>query len=158
MSTEKNLVRSLTVDIAAPAELVWSVLIVQMEQVGFPFSKAQLYQLPAIAGLSGAMMRLSHSFLLGIAGGRLVMAASTLLLAVPALRQDGRRISVEFTIMPMHGADGRMDGMAAGNSAIIWSICLAAAALRPNSSRAMALHLSPRYRSRCITGIVEPRS
>lgn len=65
--------------------MVWSVLIVQMEQVGFPFSKAQLYQLPAIAGLSGAMMRLSHSFLLGIAGGRLVMAASTVLLAVPAL-------------------------------------------------------------------------
>lgn len=35
------------------------------------------------------------------------------LLAVPALRQDGRRISVEFTIMPMRGPDGRMDGMAA---------------------------------------------
>ena len=27
MSAEKNLVRSLTVDIAAPAELVWAILI-----------------------------------------------------------------------------------------------------------------------------------
>ena len=34
-------------------------------------------------------------------------------LAVPALRRDGRRISVEFTIMPLLGADGRIEGMAA---------------------------------------------
>ncbi|MCW8087849.1 PAS domain S-box protein [Sabulicella glaciei] len=35
------------------------------------------------------------------------------LLAVPALRGDGSRISVEFTIVPLHGPDGRMEGMAA---------------------------------------------
>lgn len=35
------------------------------------------------------------------------------LLSVPALRKDGTRISVEFTIVPFHGADGTMTGIAA---------------------------------------------
>ena len=35
------------------------------------------------------------------------------LLAVPALTKDGRRISVEFTIVPLKDEDGRMLGMAA---------------------------------------------
>lgn len=34
-------------------------------------------------------------------------------LAVPALHRDGRRISVEFTIVPIHDAAGAMTGMAA---------------------------------------------
>ena len=35
------------------------------------------------------------------------------LLAVPALRKDGTRISVEFTIIPFHDGAGRMVGIAA---------------------------------------------
>lgn len=35
------------------------------------------------------------------------------LLSVPALRKDGTRISVEFTIVPFKGADGRMEGICA---------------------------------------------
>jgi PAS domain S-box-containing protein len=35
------------------------------------------------------------------------------LLAVPAQRKDGTRISVEFTIVPLHDASGGMLGMAA---------------------------------------------
>jgi PAS domain S-box-containing protein len=35
------------------------------------------------------------------------------LLAVPALRRDGSRISVEFTIVPFHNASGKMRGIAA---------------------------------------------
>lgn len=34
-------------------------------------------------------------------------------LAVPAIRKDGSRISVEFTILPITGRDGRMVGIAA---------------------------------------------
>ena len=34
-------------------------------------------------------------------------------LAVPALRKDGSRISVEFTILPFHDEAGRMVGIAA---------------------------------------------
>jgi len=35
------------------------------------------------------------------------------LLSVPAMRKDGTRISVEFTIVPFRGADGAMEGIAA---------------------------------------------
>ena len=34
-------------------------------------------------------------------------------LAVPALRKDGRRISIEFTILPLHDEAGAMVGIAA---------------------------------------------
>ncbi|HEX5957383.1 MAG TPA: PAS domain-containing protein [Hyphomicrobiaceae bacterium] len=34
-------------------------------------------------------------------------------LAVPALTKDGRQISVEFTILLLHGPDCKIDGMAA---------------------------------------------
>ena len=35
------------------------------------------------------------------------------LLSVPALRKDGTRISVEFTIVPFRNASGQMEGIAA---------------------------------------------
>jgi len=35
------------------------------------------------------------------------------LLAVPAVRKDGGRISVEFTLTPIHDDSGRLDGIAA---------------------------------------------
>jgi PAS domain S-box-containing protein len=35
------------------------------------------------------------------------------LLAVPGVRKDGTRISLEFTIVALNGADGRIDGVAA---------------------------------------------
>jgi PAS domain S-box-containing protein len=34
-------------------------------------------------------------------------------LAVPALRKDGKRVSIEFTILPFHDKDGRIAGIAA---------------------------------------------
>jgi hypothetical protein len=34
-------------------------------------------------------------------------------LAVPGLRKDGKRISLEFTIVPLHGLDGALNGMGA---------------------------------------------
>jgi hypothetical protein len=35
------------------------------------------------------------------------------ILAVPALRKDGRRISIEFTILPFRNKEARMIGIAA---------------------------------------------
>lgn len=39
--------------------------------------------------------------------------AAGAVLAVPALRKDGTRVSVEFTIVPFHDDEGRMQGIAA---------------------------------------------
>jgi PAS domain S-box-containing protein len=35
------------------------------------------------------------------------------LLSVPGVRRDGQRVSLEFTIVPLHDADGHMTGMVA---------------------------------------------
>jgi len=35
------------------------------------------------------------------------------ILAVPAMRKDGRRVSIEFTILPFRDDAGRMEGIAA---------------------------------------------
>jgi len=63
----------------------WSIITVQMKNLGFPFSAQQLFTLSAVAGLTGATLRIPNSFLVAIAGGRNVVALSTALLILPAL-------------------------------------------------------------------------
>ena len=71
--------------------MVWSIIIVQMEKLGFRFTgdaaanKAMLYALPAIAGLAGATLRIPNSFLIAIGGGRNIIFINTILLLVPAI-------------------------------------------------------------------------
>ncbi len=65
--------------------LYWSIIIVQMQNLGFPFTKEQLYTLTAIAGLVGATLRIPNSFFIALSGGRNVIAVTTALLILPAL-------------------------------------------------------------------------
>lgn len=65
--------------------LYWSVITVQMLNLGFPFSNAELFTLAAIAGFSGATLRIPASFLIRIAGGRNTIVFTTALLMIPAL-------------------------------------------------------------------------
>ncbi|MFQ5943305.1 MAG: antiporter [Anaerolineales bacterium] len=65
--------------------LYWSVITVQMKNLGFPFDTVQLFTLSAIAGLAGATLRIPNSFLISIAGGRNVIALTTGLLIVPSI-------------------------------------------------------------------------
>jgi hypothetical protein len=62
----------------------WSIIIVQMQNLGFTFSSTQLYTLPAIAGLAGATLRIPNSFMIAISGGRNVISITTALLIIPA--------------------------------------------------------------------------
>jgi NNP family nitrate/nitrite transporter-like MFS transporter len=64
--------------------LYWSIIIVQMQNLGFTFSSTQLYTLPAIAGLAGATLRIPNSFMIAISGGRNVISITTALLIIPA--------------------------------------------------------------------------
>jgi len=64
--------------------LYWSVITVQMLNLGFPFTNAQLFTLSAIAGLTGASFRIPSSFLIRIAGGRNTVVFTTALLMIPA--------------------------------------------------------------------------
>lgn len=65
--------------------LYWSIIIVQMQNLAFPFSKNQLYTLTAVAGLVGATLRIPNSFFIALSGGRNVVAVTTALLLLPAL-------------------------------------------------------------------------
>src|SRR5688572_14332686 len=49
---------------------MWGIITVQMLNLGFPFTQAELFTLTAIAGISGATMRIPASFLIRLAGGR----------------------------------------------------------------------------------------
>lgn len=65
--------------------LYWGIITVQMLNLGFPFSNAELFTLAAIAGLSGATLRIPSSFFIRIAGGRNTIFFTTALLMIPAL-------------------------------------------------------------------------
>jgi NNP family nitrate/nitrite transporter-like MFS transporter len=64
--------------------LMWGIITVQMSNLGFPFSKDELFTLTAIAGLSGATLRIPSSFFIRIAGGRNTIFLTTALLMIPA--------------------------------------------------------------------------
>ncbi|WP_338844898.1 MFS transporter [Massilia sp. W12] len=64
--------------------LMWGIITVQMMNLGFPFSQAELFTLTAIAGLMGATFRIAASFFIRLAGGRNTIFFTSLLLMIPA--------------------------------------------------------------------------
>ena len=65
--------------------LYWSIITVQMLNLGFPFEQAELFTITAIAGFTGATFRIPNSFFIRIAGGRNTIFLTTALLMIPAL-------------------------------------------------------------------------
>jgi len=64
---------------------MWGIITVQMLNLGFSFTQAELFTLTAIAGISGATMRIPASFLIRLAGGRNTIFLTTAMLLAPAL-------------------------------------------------------------------------
>ena len=65
--------------------LYWGIITVQMLNLGFPFEKSELFTLMAIAGLSGATLRIPSTFFIRLAGGRNTIFFTTTLLIIPAV-------------------------------------------------------------------------
>ena len=66
--------------------LMWGIITVQMLNTGYGgFDKSQLFTLAAIAGLSGATLRIPSTFFIRLAGGRNTIFLTTSLLILPAL-------------------------------------------------------------------------
>jgi len=65
--------------------MVWSVVVVNLPNIGFKYSTNQLFWLAAVPGLSGATLRIFYSFMVPIFGGRKWTAISTASLLIPAL-------------------------------------------------------------------------
>ena len=64
--------------------LYWGIITVQMLNLGFSFSQSELFTLMAIAGLTGATLRIPSSFFIRLAGGRYTIFLTTALLMLPA--------------------------------------------------------------------------
>ena len=64
---------------------IWSILVVKMPALGFPYSQNELFWLAALPALSGATLRIFYSFMVPIFGGRRWTAISTASLLIPCV-------------------------------------------------------------------------
>src|SRR5690606_14331634 len=78
--------------------LMWGIITVQMLNLGFPFSKDELFTLTAISGLAGATMRIPASFFVRLAGGRNTIVLTTAMLITPAI---GTGIALQHPEWPL---------------------------------------------------------
>jgi NNP family nitrate/nitrite transporter-like MFS transporter len=78
--------------------LMWGIITVQMSNLGFPFSKDELFTLTAISGLAGATMRIPASFFIRLAGGRNTIFLTTAMLLTPAI---GTGIALQHPEWPL---------------------------------------------------------
>jgi NNP family nitrate/nitrite transporter-like MFS transporter len=94
--------------------MYWSIITVQMLNVGFPFTQPELFTLAAIAGLTGATLRIPNSFFIRIAGGRNTIFFTTALLIIPAL---GTGIALQDQHTPLWVFQGLafLSGLGGGN-------------------------------------------
>ncbi|MDP2833933.1 MAG: antiporter [Pseudomonadota bacterium] len=96
--------------------LMWGIITVQMSNLGFPFSKDELFTLTAISGLAGATLRIPSSFFIRIAGGRNTIFLTTALLMIPAFGtgialQDKETPLIVFQLLAL------LSGIGGGNFA-----------------------------------------
>lgn len=64
---------------------IWSATAVNLNNIGFNFTTAQLFNLAAVPGLTGATLRILYSFLVPIFGGKNWTVFSTLTLLIPCI-------------------------------------------------------------------------
>ena len=95
---------------------MWGIITVQMLNLGFPFSQAELFTLTAIAGLAGATLRIPASFLIRLAGGRNTVFLTTTMLLAPAL---GTGIALQHKDWPLWAFQlmALLSGVGGGNFA-----------------------------------------
>ncbi|RLA43664.1 MAG: antiporter [Gammaproteobacteria bacterium] len=96
--------------------LYWGVITVQMLNLGFPFAKSELFTLMAIAGLTGATLRIPSSFFIRLNGGRNTLFFTTSLLMIPALGA-GIALSDQNTPLWVFQALALLSGFGGGNFA-----------------------------------------
>jgi len=96
--------------------IFWSIITVQMLNTGFPFEKAQLFSLAAIAGLSGATLRIPSTFFIRPCGGRNTIFFTTALLLIPAIGV-GMALQDKSTPLWIFQALALLSGFGGGNFA-----------------------------------------
>jgi len=77
---------------------MWGIITVQMLNLGFPFTPAEMFTLTAISGLMGATMRIPASFFIRLCGGRNTIFLTSALLIIPAF---GTGIALQDKTTPL---------------------------------------------------------
>ncbi|MFU8785474.1 MAG: antiporter, partial [Aliidiomarina sp.] len=96
--------------------MYWSVITVQMLNLGFPYAAAELFTLTAIAGLTGATLRIPASFFVRLCGGRYTIFLTTSLLIIPALG-TGLALQSQETPLWVFQLMALLSGIGGGNFA-----------------------------------------
>ncbi len=96
--------------------MLWSVVVVNLPDIGFRFDTDQLFWLAALPALSGATLRIFYAFMVPLFGGRRWTALSTTALLLPTLGiglavQDPTTSYSTFVILAM------LCGLGGGNFA-----------------------------------------
>lgn len=96
--------------------MYWGIITVQMINLDYGFSQAELFTLMAIAGLSGATLRIPSTFFIRLAGGRNTIFLTTALLLIPSagtavILQDPDAPLWQFQLMAL------LSGIGGGNFA-----------------------------------------
>jgi len=120
---EGKAIANLNLSISIPALLlsfavwmVWSVVVVNLPNIGFKFTTNQLFWLTALPALCGATLRIFYSFMVPIFGGRRWTAISTASLLLPALG-IGYAVQDPTTSYPTFVALALLCGFGGGNFA-----------------------------------------
>ena len=92
--------------------VMWSIVTVNLNNVGFAFTQSQLFWLVAIPSLVGATLRLPYTFAVPRFGGRNWTVVSALLLVIPcaalvwAVSNPGTSFSVMLLVAALAGFGG----------------------------------------------------
>src|SRR5271154_466545 len=82
----RNLIWSIVAEhIAFSVWLIWSIVAAKLPQAGFHYSTDQLFQLVALPGLIGSLMRFPYTFAVTTFGGRNWTVVSAALLFIPTI-------------------------------------------------------------------------
>src|SRR5580698_5922853 len=82
---QRNLIWSIIAEhIGFSIWLIWSIVATKLPQAGFHYTTDQLFQLVALPGLIGALMRFPYTFAVPVFGGRNWTIVSALLLFIPS--------------------------------------------------------------------------
>src|SRR5580698_5915861 len=83
---QRNLIWSIIAEhLAFSIWLVWSIVTTKLPQAGFHYTTDQLFQLVALPGLIGALLRFPYTFAVTTFGGRNWTIFSTIVLFIPTI-------------------------------------------------------------------------
>ncbi len=109
----RNLIWSIVAEhIGFSVWLIWSIVATKLPQAGFHYTTAQLFQLVALPGLVGALMRFPYTFAVTTFGGRnwTVFSATVLFIPTIALAYFVNHSQTPFWLMLAASATAGLGG------------------------------------------------